>query len=100
MSDERTERLSAELDRARQALWECARFAGADLDGDETWHAMVGGPEAFALDAVKSLREDYDESIQEENTEIMRLRAEVERLRKIETRYNKEHEDDHYDPMG
>jgi hypothetical protein len=44
----------------RQALIECAEAAGADLSsGIPTWPGL----EVWALEQVKQLRRDYDESL-------------------------------------
>jgi|ERR1039458_6334223 hypothetical protein len=65
--------LVADLHNARMGLWMCAREAGADLDGDETYKALkYPSVEQFALDAVRHLRddcvneaEDYDSLVAE-----------------------------------
>lgn len=56
--------LKAEIARLRQGLWDCARIAGADLDGDRTPDVLTY-PDIvdFALEAVRELREDYQEAL-------------------------------------
>lgn len=55
--------LEAENERLRDALRECARLSGADLsDGFPTWPPL----HEFAVQEVKQMREDYDESLPED----------------------------------
>jgi len=50
-----------EIERLRQALWDCATIAGADTDGNATPYALAYPDIAdFAYQAVLQLREDYD----------------------------------------
>lgn len=50
-----------EIERLRQRLWDCAIIAGADTDGNTTYHALAHPDIAdFAYKAVLQLAEDYD----------------------------------------
>jgi hypothetical protein len=58
-----TAELVAELEHAREALWECARISGADLEGD-SWRVLTHpSVEQFAIEQVGELRACYDEII-------------------------------------
>lgn len=58
-------RLREENERLRKALWDCAGEAGADLDGNPTPSQSIDVA-AFALDAVKDLRQCYDSELRRE----------------------------------
>jgi hypothetical protein len=52
----------AEIKRLRQGLWDCARMAGADGDGNETPdHLAYPDIVEFAKRAVEEMRRDYDD---------------------------------------
>ena len=54
--------LLAEVDRLRDALYECAVVSGADVsDGPPTWPDV----DVWALAEVRQLREDYDNALDE-----------------------------------
>jgi hypothetical protein len=55
--------LEAANDYLRLALWACFAQAGGDTDGDEKPHMNDDSLISAAVEAVKSLREDYDEVI-------------------------------------
>lgn len=71
-----------EIERLRQGLWDCARLAGEDLDGDDTPDHLVY-PElvVFAHDAVRKLAEGHGYLADE----VDRLEAEIDRLRGLIT---------------
>ena len=54
-------RLREEIDQLKQALFDCARIAGADTDGDTTHHAIVDVA-SWAIREVTELREALDEA--------------------------------------
>lgn len=60
---------TARIAELEQALWCCAGTAGEDLDG-QTTPAALKHPDVgvFALNAVTSLREDYDKALDELNS--------------------------------
>lgn len=66
LNSKSVEQLAAECLRLRQALWDIAGIAGADLDGDKTPDALVNDIVEFATDAVRDLRECY-QSVQSEH---------------------------------
>lgn len=57
--------LLAEVARLRQGLWDCAKYAGADLDGDETPRSFVGDLVSYVVGIIKEQREQYDELLDE-----------------------------------
>lgn len=56
--------LRAEIDRLKQIMWDAYLVLGFDTDGDATYRAVVGWPDAPCsfLDACREFRRDYDES--------------------------------------
>lgn len=62
----KVDRLEAEVKRLRQGLWDAAALAGVDTDGDETPnHLAYPDIVKWALDAVRELREDYDDALKD-----------------------------------
>lgn len=58
--------LEAEVKRLRQGLWDCAKVAGVDTDGDETPdHLAYPDIVKWALNAVSELRDDYNAALDE-----------------------------------
>jgi len=58
--------LRQECLRLRQGLWDCGAIAGMDTDGDSTPDALVSDIVPVIKEAVRDLRECYDESLQEQ----------------------------------
>jgi hypothetical protein len=54
-------KLKDELNVARAALWDCFVLAGGDTDGNSAWHCSTEDAARAAVDAVRQLREDYEE---------------------------------------
>jgi hypothetical protein len=86
------QKLEAQRDSARQALWEIAGMVGEDLDGDES-HKVLTYPsvEEFATEAVHQYVADVDEAdelatswatvVQPVTVKLAEAQAEIERLR-------------------
>jgi len=54
------DRLRAELDAAKRALWVCAFEAGEDQEGD-SYHVLTSpSVEQYAIEAVRWLRREYE----------------------------------------
>jgi hypothetical protein len=63
-----------EIERLRQALWDCAIIAGEDPDGNSTPRSLTHPDiDVFAYRAVRQLREDYDMLLVE--SEAMKVEA-------------------------
>lgn len=54
----------SEVHRLRQGLWQCAAEAGIDTNGDTTYHGC-GDIVEFAVNAVRELRHDYEQALDE-----------------------------------
>lgn len=68
------------IERLRQGLWDCARLAGEDLDGDNSPdHLVLPELVVFAHNAIRSLAEDHGYLADD----VDRLEAEIDRLRAL-----------------
>lgn len=60
---EQIEQLTRDLDEALGAMWAAYVKTGADTDGDERWHCAPEQAGTVLIDAVRTLRADYGESL-------------------------------------
>lgn len=57
--------LLAEIERLRQGLWDCAKYAGIDTDGNDTPRSLTSDLLRLAVGAVQEQRRDYDDLLDE-----------------------------------
>lgn len=64
MTDDIINVLREEIAWLRQGLWDCARAAGVDLDGDSTpLHQVFPDIVTFSLESVRDLMKAYEEAL-------------------------------------